>query len=188
MKSSDQVGLNLFTKARARDTVLKQMLQYLRASSPGRSLQFAYVESETSLIPHLTLWENLQVIVGGSSWQEFVGQAEVDWLPMINLIKNPNVRSSSASSWERFTVSLIKASLSNSPHVLIDIDEAAHTPVNLQNLKKALLVLCEKKKVIVASAETELWLDGAQCLISRTGYDFVVEDVRVTALKTRQSA
>ena len=188
MKSSDQAGLNLFTKAKARDTVLKQMLQYLRASSPGKSLQFAYVESETSLIPHLTLWENLHVTTGGNSWQEFVSQAEADWLPMINLIKSPSTRARDATCWERFAVSLIKASISNSPNVLIDVNEEAHTQLGLQNLKKMLLLLSETKKVFVASATPDAWLDASACLISRIGYEFEVQDLKESNLKTRQSA
>lgn len=188
MKSSDQPGLNLFTKGKARDTVLKQMLQYLRACSVGRSLQFAYVESETSLIPHLTLWENLHVSTGGNSWQEFLRQAEADWRPLINLIKDPFIKAADATSWERFTVSLINALVSNSPHVLIDMNEESHTELNLQNLKKLLHLLCEKKKVLVATAKPELWVDTAACLISRSGYEFVVQDLNTSPLKTRQSA
>lgn len=188
MKTSEQSGFFFFSKPQCRDLALKEMLQFLRANAPGRSLQFAYVESETSLLPHLSLWENLHVIVGGSSWEEFVETLEVDWHSMVKLIRDPHVNAVDASNWEKLTVGLLKATLIKSQHILIDINEEHHTPLNLQNFKKILLTLAEKKNVFIASAAPELWLDSSHTLITREGYKFLVEDLNQNKIKRTRTA
>lgn len=175
MKSSQNTGLYLFSKSLDTDTALKPILQYLRSHSPGKNLQFAYVESETSLLPHLSLWENLHVVVGGSTWKEFSAQLEVDCLPLINLIRDPHVKASEASVWEKLTTSLLKATLIQSQHLIIDINESHHTALNLMNFKKILMTLSEKKNVYVATATPAAWMDSAHTLITRKEYEFVVE-------------
>lgn len=177
-------GLFLFHKSKGSDTNLKEMLQFLRSHAPGKSLQFAYVESETSLIPHLSLWENLHVVVGGSSWKEFALQLDPDWQPLVNLIRDSNVVASEASSWERLTVSLIKATLIKTQHILIDIDEDLHSPLNLMNLKKILMSLSHLKNVYVATANTSVWLDSCQGLVTREGYEFKVQQLTGAIVKS----
>lgn len=188
MKSTDQIGLFLFSKSQGNDTALKPMLQYLRSHSPGKNLQFAYVESETSLLPHLSLWENLHVVVGGSNWKEFTAQLEVDWYPLINLIRDPNVKAEKATTWEKLTTSLLKATLIKSQHILIDINEADHTPLNLLNFKKILMGLAEKKNVYIATASPDSWLDSAHTMITRVEFEFVVEDLTKKVSKTQKTA
>lgn len=186
MKISEQNGLYLFNKAQGQDTSLKPMLQFLRSHSPGRNLQFAYVESETSLLPHLSLWENLHVVVGGSNWKEFSAQLEVDWHPLVNLIRDPHQKAQEAGAWEKLTTSLLKATLIQAPHIIIDIDEALHTTLNLMNFKRMLLTLSEKKNIYVGTATPDAWMDSAHTIISRKDYEFVVENLTTTqkTLKT----
>lgn len=172
---NDQSGFYLFAKSQSTDTALKEMLQFLRTDAPGRSLQFAYVEAETSLIPHLTLWENLHVVVGGTTWKEFITHLEVDWQPLVKLIKDPEMLASSASPWERLTVSLIKATLIKSQHILVDINETIYSPLNLLNFKKMLMTIAQQKNVYIATSNPTLWLDSSHSLIKREGYKFVVE-------------
>lgn len=188
MKSSEQSGFYLFTKTKSTDNALKPMLQFLRSHSPGRTLQFAYVESETSLLPHLSLWENLHVVVGGSTWKEFTAQLEVDWHPLINLIRDPNVKAGEASCWDKLTTSLLKATLIQSQHILIDINETDHTALNLMNFKKMLNNIAQKKNVFVATSSPALWLDSAHTMITKEEYKFVVEDLKVASLKTHKIA
>ncbi len=166
----------------------KDMLQFLRASAPGRSLQFAYVESETSLLPHLTLWENLHVSVGGASWKEFVQGLEVDWHPMVNLIRDPHVKAQDASCWEKLTVGLIKATVISSQNILIDMNEEHHSQLNLQNFKKMLKILSLRKNVFIASANPELWMDSSHSLITRNGFKFEVQDLTADAVKPSRTA
>lgn len=188
MKSSQQLGFYLFSKSKSTDNALKPMLQYLRSHAPGRSLQFAYVESETSLLPHLTLWENLHVVVGGSNWKEFTAQLEADWHPLINLIRDPNVNAGEASCWDKLTTSLLKATLIQSQHILIDINEADHTALNLMNFKKMLSNIAQKKNVYIATSAPEMWLDSAHTMITKHDYEFVVENLNTDTLKTHKIA
>jgi hypothetical protein len=186
--SNDQYNFYLFQKTSSTDTSLKDMLQFLRSESPGKSLQFAYVEAETSLLPYLTLWENLHMVAGGSNWKEFITHLEVDWQPLVMLIKNPDIVASQASAWERLTVSLIKATLSKSQHLIVDINESFYSPLNLLNFKKMLLTLSQEKSVYIATSNTSLWIDSSQALIKREGYEFVVEKLLPDKLKRHRTA
>ncbi len=188
MMTNDQTGFFLFQKSQGTDTALKDMLQFLRAKSPGKSLQFAYVEAETSLLPYLTLWENLHVVVGGSNWKEFISMLEVDWQPLVKLIKDPDIIASAASPWERLTISLIKATLVKSQHILIDINETIYSPLNILNFKKMLITIAQQKNVYIATSNTTLWLDSSHGLIKRDGYEFVVETIVPEKVKRHRTA
>ena len=183
-----QTGFYLFQKSQGSSNALKEMLQFLRSDSPGRNLQFAYVEANTSLIPHLTLWENLHIVIGGSSWKEFVSQLEVDWHPLINLIKDPNILASAASSWDRLTISLIKANLIKSQHLIVDINEDHYSPLNFLHFKKMLINLAHRKNILIATADTTLWIDASHSLIKKDGYEFVVEKLNLEKIKYPRSA
>ena len=163
------------------------MLQFLRTDSPGRSLQFAYVEANTSLIPHLTLWENLHIVSGGTNWKEFVSQLEVDWQPLVKLIKKPEILASEADSWDRLTVSLIKASLIKSQHLIVDIEESQYSPLNLVHFKKMLINLAQRKNILIATSDTTLWIDSSHSLIKKDGYEFVVEKLGTESFKRRSA-
>lgn len=188
MTRSDQSGFYLFQKSRSSDSTLREMLQFLKSHGPSRSLQFAYVEAETSLIPHLSLWENLQLMNGAANWNEFVAQFESEWQPLLNLIQNPDLMASAAGPWERLTISLIKATLIKSNHILIDIDESKHSPLNLANFKKMLNTISEHKSIYIATSDTAQWVDSAHSLITRDGYKFVVESMTLERSKRLQSA
>lgn len=182
-----QSGFYLFQKTQSSSNALKEMLQFLRADSPGRSLQFAYVEANTSLIPHLTLWENLHIVSGGTNWKEFVSQLESDWHPLINLIKKPDTLASEADSWDRLTVSLIKADLIKSQHLIVDIEESKYSPMNLLHFKKMLINLAQKKNILIATTDTTHWIDASHSLIKKDGYEFVVEKLGPDIFKRRSA-
>lgn len=188
MMNSDSNGFYLFQKTQGSDNALKDMLQFLRSETPGKSLHFAYVEGETSLLPYLTLWENLHVAVGGSSWKDFLMQLEVDWQPLVNLIKDPNQVAAVATPWERLTISLIKATLIQSQNILIDMNEVIYSPLNLLNFKKMLVTISQQKNIYIATANTSHWLDYSQGLIKREGYEFVVESLISKKSKHPRSA
>lgn len=188
MIRNDQNGFYLFQKSQSTDTALKEMLQFLKSDSPGKNLQFGYVEAETSLIPDLTLWENLHVVMGGPTWSDLISHLEVDWHPLVNLIKNPHTPALAASPWERFTVSLIKATLIKSQHVLVDINEKSYSPLNLLNFKKILVTIAKQKNVYVATSDTSLWVDSSHSLVRREGYSFVVESLNPNEIKRQRIA
>ena len=183
-----QTGFYLFQKSQGSSNALKEMLQFLRSDSPGRNLQFAYVEANTSLIPHLTLWENLHIVIGGSSWKEFVSQLEVDWHPLVNLIKDPDILASVATSCDKLTISLIKATLIKSQHLIVDIDQDHYSPLNFLHFKKMLIKLAQRKNILIATADTALWLDSSHSLIKKNGYEFIVEKLSLDKIKYPRSA
>lgn len=188
MKNTPQYGYFLFEKSPGPTVALKDMLQFMKANAPGKGAQFAHVEGETSLIPHLSLWENLHVVSGGHSWIELTGGLDANLQPLIKLINNPNTLSKDATPWERLAVSLIKATLMNTPHIMVDIHEDHHSQLNLLNLKKMLQYLSQHKKVYIAATKIELWIDEASCLVKREGYQFVIEELQLTPQKDIKTA
>lgn len=187
MMNDSQFGFYLFPKDRPQAIVLKEMLQFLRTQSRGKSPSFSFVESETSLIPHLTLWENLHVVSGGQSWKEFTQTLEGEWGHLANLIQQPNGKAEESTAWERLAVSLLKATLT-SGHVLVDIEETQHSPFNLQLFKKALVNLGQTRNVFIASANTSLWLDSVHSLVTREGFDFKVTELDQRIIKRHRIA
>jgi ABC-type lipoprotein export system ATPase subunit len=186
-------GFYLFPKLQsqtggAQAIVLKEMLQFLKTQHKGRNTAFTFVESETSLIPHLTLWENLHVVSGTNSWKEFSAQLEVDWLPLVNLIHEPNCKASDASAWERLTISLLKAAWTQTPHILVDMNEDLHSPFNLMIFKKMLLNLAQQKNVYIATTNTSLWLDSIHSLVTRDGYEFKILELDHSLIKRHRVA
>lgn len=188
MKSSHSTGLYLFPKALGHQTSLKEMLQYLRAHAPGKGVQFAYVECETALIPNLTLWENLQMVMGGLNWHEAMAQMNADCQSLASLISDPQIPGHAASSWEKLAVALIKGVQTNSQHLLIDLNEEMHAPLNLANLKKILPLLSQRQSIFLASAESDYWIDISHGIIRKEGYQFQVEDLTNIGIKTRRPA
>lgn len=172
-------GFYLFSKVQSDQAALKEMLQFLRTQSPGKNLSFAYVESETSLHPHLTLWENLHLVTGGASWKEFLHLLQPEWQALAGLIQHPEKLASEAFAWERFSVSFIKAAFTEVPHVLVDLNEELIPYLNILNFKKSLNLLAEKRQVYLASANCSLWLDSAHSLIKRDGYKFAIEELNL---------
>ena len=75
-----------------------------------------------------------------------------------------------------------------SQNIIIDINEAHHTTLNLMNFKKILMTLSEKKNVYLATATPDAWLDSAHTLIHRKEFEFVVEDLSAKAQKSKQTA
>jgi hypothetical protein len=188
MKSTPQAGYYLFQKSQGPGIALKDMLQFVRTQGPGKGLQFAHVESENSLMPHLSLWENVHVVTGGSSWRELISSQQNELQSLFHLIPNPDIRSMDATPWERLIVSLIKATLMNSQHVIVEVEENLLSPLNLLNFKKMLTHLCEKTNVYISTRNTELWLDAAHSLITRDGYQFIVEIIDPERVKSIRSA
>ena len=185
-------GFYLFPKAQTttggQSIVLKEMLQFLKSQNKGRTTPFSFVESETSLIPHLTLWENLHMVSGSSSWKEFSSQLEIEWHPLVNLIQEPNCNASEANPWDRLTISLLKAAWTQTPHILVDMNEDLHSPFNLMIFKKMLLNLAQQKHIYISSTNTSLWLDSIHSLVTREGYEFKVMELDQSLIKRHRVA
>jgi hypothetical protein len=188
MISYNQKGYFIYHTSQGPSVALKDMLQFIRSQSKSKAPQFAHVEGKTSLIPHLSLWENLHVVTGGHSWSEIVSSIETELQPLFNLIQNPNIQSQKASAWERLTVGLIKASLMRTPNILIEICEEEHSEMNLMNFKKVLNQLAQNKVIFLATKKPDEWVNDAQYLVRRSGYEFVVENLIENKIKKSKIA
>lgn len=175
MDKANPFGLYIYHKENGQKLVLKELLQLLRTTSPKKCASFAYIEGQTSLIPHLSLWENVQIQTSGQNWKEIMQSLPADILPLAKILRDPDKKGEEAEPWEKFTVSLIKGLLNASPNLLVDIDENLLPPLLLQNFKKILLTASTNKQIYLASGNTSLWLDSAHSLVSRKGYEFVIE-------------
>jgi ABC-type branched-subunit amino acid transport system ATPase component len=176
-------GLQLYHKDRKDLQVLKDLLQLLKSHSKGKIVSFAYIEAQTSLIPTLTLWENLQLVTGGKSWKEFEATAIPDCAALFRLLKNPDTLAQSAEAWEKFCISLLKGILSPGKNLLVDMNEDLFSPLLVQNFKKTFLSLASERNIYLASATSGLWLDCAHSIVVKNQYEFCIEELNQDLLK-----
>lgn len=176
-------GFYLYQKQGPSELVLKDLLQLLKSTCVQRSSSFAYIESQTSLMPHLTLWENVQIQISNQDWKEFVSTLSPEAAQLAKILKEPHKLSKDAEPWEKFAISLIKGLMNSTPSLLVDINEELLSPLMIQNFKKILLNESSKKKIYLASANPSLWLDSAHSLVTRKGYEFSVENLDVEQVK-----
>lgn len=183
MNAPKPYGLYLFQKHSQDHKVLKELLQFLRSTAPGKSHSFSYIEAETSLHPHLSLGENLQLEVGFKNWKDFEQSLKPEWASLVKLLKDPNLTASRAETWERFIVSLLKGLMIPSQNLLVDMNEELLSPFLIQSLKKSVLQATQEKTVFLASAHSSLWLDCAHSLVNRNEYQFEVQTLDPEILK-----
>ena len=176
-------GIAIYKKDRKDQQVLKDLLQLLRSQSPSKSVSFAYIEAEGSLLPNISLWENLQIATGGTSWREFSQHVSEEWKPLLQLIRNPDQRTQDSMPWEKFTVSLLKGLLVSNQNLLIDMNEELLPPLMIQNFKKIFLQATDQRKIILASAQSAIWLDCAHSIVSRKSYEFITEELDSDGIK-----
>lgn len=167
--------------------VLKDLLQLLKTNFQGRSPSFAYVSSENSLLPHLSLWENLQLVSGHGSWKEYAQSIKPEWEPLVRLIGRPDIDAVRAENWEKFTVSLLKGLLGPG-HLLLDMNEDHLSPFIIQNLKHTILTIPTERQTYLATAVSGLWLDCAHSLVSRKEYEFVTQKLDASLIKKHWAA
>lgn len=183
MDSSKPLGLYLFKKETQDAKALKELLQFLRSSAPGKSHSFSYIEAENSLHPHLSLWENLQLETGFSSWKDFNQGLKPEWSALVSLLRRPELKAAHSETWEKFIVSLLKGLLTPTQNLLIDMNEDLHSPLLIQNFKKSIFEATKEKSVFLATANSSLWLDCAHTLVDRKEYKFETQSMDSAVLK-----
>ena len=184
MDISKRYGLCLYQKEKKDSLVLKDLLQLLRTQRPGKASSFAYVEAGSSLLPGLSLWENLKLEAGGSEWSDLKQFLKPEWMPLVNLLNRPEVFVDQAHAWEKFAISLLKGILGPARHLLIDMNEDLLSPFMIQIMKRACCMAADQdKEIYLASASSPLWLDCAHSLIVRRGFEFVTEELNEKELK-----
>lgn len=184
MDQPNSFGLYLFQKDRKDSQVLKDLLQLLKTNFQGKSLAFAYVSAENSLLPNLSLWENLQLVAGHASWKEFSQSTKPEWESLVRLITRPDLLAKHAENWEKFNISLLKG-LIGQAHLLIDMNEDQLSPLIIQNLKKTILgtVTTPDRQIYLASAVSSLWFDCAHSIVSRKEYEFITQKLDASLIK-----
>lgn len=183
MKSSSPFGLYLYLKSSSDHLVLKELLQFVKTVSPVSGSSFSYIEAETSLLPHLSLWENLQLESGHTNLRDFREALSSEQKALLNLIKEPNKKCETAEIWEKFLVSLLKGLTGRSKNLIVDMNEELFSPFLLQSFKKCVLYGASSKTVYLASANSSLWLDCAHSLVSRKEYEFEIQLLNDDMLK-----
>ncbi len=175
MMTEKPFGLYLYKKQSLTQPALKDLLQFLKTVAPAQANSFSFVEGETSLHPHLSLWENLQLETGAGCLYEFQATLSSENSALVNLLQKPAVLCREAQTWERFLVSLLKGLIAPSRNLLVDMNEELLSPHLIQSFKKNLLLAATTKTVFLASANTSLWLDCAHSLVGRKEYRFEIE-------------
>lgn len=183
MKDSELFGIYLFTKSKPEQLALKDLMQFVRTLSPGNGLSFSYIEATTSLHPHLSLWENLQIETGLTSWSDYLHTLKPEQSALVKLIKDPDKKCCDSDYWEQFLVSLLKGIHSPSKHLLIDMNEELLSPFMIQTFKRNIVKRSDKKTVYLASANTSLWLDCAHSIVNRHEYKFEIQDLNTEVLR-----
>lgn len=179
------LGFYLYKKGTEKSVALKDLLQLLRSHNSKGAHSFSYIEAKSSLHPHLSLWENLQLEIGNGSWEEFKKDLKPEWIALVNLVKEPYQLASKSAPWECFVISLLKGLMLPSQHLLIDMQEDVLSPFMIQQLKKAVLEATKEKVVYLASAHTSLWLDCAHTLVDRKQFLFVSESLDHESIKLK---
>ena len=188
MDSAKPFGLYLYRKEDQNSKVLKDLLQFMKTNSRGSTHSFSYIEAETSLHPQLSLWENIQVEMGPSSLNDFQQSLKPELSSLLNLIQKFDLPAKEAAVWEKFLISLVKGILAPSQHLLIDLNEELLSPILIQHFKKSILAVTKNKTVVLASANTSLWLDCAHTIVSRNEYKFEVEELDSDKIKKHWAA
>lgn len=187
MNLSQPFGLYLYQKERQDQQVLRDLLQLLKTSFQGKSSAFVYISSENSLLPHLTLWENLQLVSGHGSWREYSHSVKPEWNSLVRLISRPDLLARDAENWEKFTISLLKG-LMGPGHLLLDMNEDHLSPFIIQKLKHTVLALPSERHIFLATALSGLWLDCAHTLVTRKDYHFISQKLDHGLIKRHWAA
>lgn len=182
MTTTKPFGVYLYKKKSTEHIVLKELLQFVRTVSPSQSSSFSYIEASTSLHPHLSLWENLQLETGTNTWSEFQ-HLNPECSALVNLLKEPSLKCKDAQNWERFLVSLIKGIISPSRNLIVDMNEELLSPFLIQHFKRSVLTSVQNKSIYLASANTSLWLDCAHSIVKKNEYKFEIETLDQDMIK-----
>lgn len=175
-------GINIYLKDNKSHAVLRDLMQIHKTQ--WSSGPFAFIASD-SLLPNLSLWENLHIVSGGQNWQDALASASLEEQSLMRLIKNPNILTSQAHGWEKFIISLLKG-LKTRGNLLIDINEDELTPMMVQLFKKIFIRL--KRNIIIASGSVSVWLDCSTRIYSKKDYAIHIEELDPELVEKHWSA
>lgn len=188
MDHAQQPGFYVYErKTPSASPVLKDLLQ-LSKTVGGKGPGFSFIHASGSLIPHLTLWENLQLSAPHELWDDFVKENHPVLKNLIPLIKEPYKKASHCEAWECFLVSMMKGILEPTPNLLVDMESKILPPFVTKTVKASLMKASEDKTVFLSSDAPSLWLDCAHHLVKKVGYQFVFEKMDSDSVKRHWAA
>ncbi len=183
-KNQQQPGIYVYERTASNASpVLKELLQLCKTVAGGKSSAFSYVHGNSSLIPNLSLWENLQLSCPHELWEDFVKDHHPSISSLITLIKEPYKKAAFATNWECFLISLMKGVLEPTPHLLVNMQEDIFPAFIVKTIKSAIMKTSVNKVIYLSTEATSMWLDCAHNLVKKDGYAFVFEEMNQEALK-----
>lgn len=179
---SQKFGLVILEKKSTDLNVFKDLVHLMKHRS-GRRETFCFVDDSTGLIPHLSLFENVQISTHIEYWREVTGLIPEEYHSWINLIQKPHLIASEAQGWERMVVGLLKGLLTPTDTFLVHIKEEDLSMFMMKSFKDLFLKVAEKKNVYLATNAPGFWLDSATCLVQRSGPLFASQDLNQDLLR-----
>lgn len=164
-------GISVYLKENPNHSILRDLMQIHKTQCPRGP--FAFIASD-SLLPSLSLWENLKLATNGDTWTEILASSGPEEQALMRLIKNPETLSSDAQPWEKFIISLLKG-LKTRGNLLIDMKEDELTPLMVSLLKRMFVRI--ERDIILATSFTSLWLDCSQKIYSKKDYQIHIEEL-----------
>lgn len=164
-------GIHIYLKDNQSHSILRDLMQIHKTQCPRGP--FAFIASD-SLLPHLSLWENFQLVSGGHNWQEVLSSSTKEEQALMRLIKNPNLMTNEAHPWEQFIISLLKG-LKTKGNLLIDMKEEELSPMMVQLFKK--IFIQSKRNIIIASQCSSVWLDCSSRIYYKKDYTIHIEEL-----------
>jgi hypothetical protein len=168
--------------------VLKELLQLSKTVAAGKCSGFSFVHGNSSLIPNLTLWENLQLSTPQDLWDDFVRENNPIISSLIPLLKEPYKKASVSSQWECFLVSLMKGILEPTSQLLVEMNEDSFPPFLMKTIKFSLMKSSHKKVIYLSTVAPSLWLDCAHHLVKKNGYTFELKQMDHELIKRHWAA
>jgi hypothetical protein len=184
MQTPQKFGLVIFEKKNTDLNVFKDLVHLMKHRS-GRRESFCYIDDSTGLIPHLSLFENVQVSSHIEFWKEINGLIPSEFHSWVSLIQKPHLVASEAEGWERMLVGLLKGLLNPTDTFLVHIQEDALSMFMMKSFKELLMKVAEKKNVYLATSAPGFWLDSATCLVQRSGIKFDSQDLNQELLRVK---
>lgn len=187
MQKTQKFGLVLYEKKTTDLNVFKDLVHLMKHRS-GRRESFCFVDDSTGLIPHLSLFENVQISSHIEFWREVNALIPEEYHSWINLIQKPHLTASEAQGWERVLVGLLKGLLTPTDTFLVHIQEGDLSMFMMKSFKELLLKVAESKNVYLATSAPGFWLDSASCLVQRVGPKFNSQDLNHDLLRSNWKA
>lgn len=187
MQNSQKFGLVVLERKTSDLNAFKDLVHLMKHRSARRE-SFCFVDEATGLIPHLSLFENVQITSHIEFWREVSGLVPQEYHSWVNLIQKPHLIARDAEAWERVLIGLLKGIIAPTDTFLVSLEEEELSPFMMKSVKELLLKVAEKKNVYVATRAPGFWIDSASCLVQRQGHRFDSQNLDPERLRANWKA